>query len=173
MLKGECVMRIYLAVFLITTISMIPAVSAHNHTSDTIITVDSTNLRFSPQSVTINESEAIRFFWSGQILPHNAVEENGTFDSGDTDSNEDYRFVFLQGMNGTFEYYCEPHRSLGMVGQIVVNALAPAPNNTTSEVNQTTMPMEEESFLPFLPLQSLIPVVLLAGFLRKGRELNH
>ena len=42
----------------------------------TIITVDSTNLRFSPSSVTITEGDTVRFFWSGQALPHNAVEEN-------------------------------------------------------------------------------------------------
>ena len=143
--------------------------SAHNQTIDVIITVDSTNLRFSPSSVTVDEGDAVRFFWDGQILPHNAVEENGTFDSGDTKSNEDYRFVFLAGLNGTFEYYCEPHRSLGMVGEIIVNPVPVMEMNNTSEENVTDTDMEEdeESFMPFLSMPSMFAAVAVAFISRK------
>lgn len=143
--------------------------SAHNQTIDVIITVDSTNLRFSPSSVTVDEGDAVRFFWDGQILPHNAVEENGTFDSGDTKSNEDYRFVFLPGLNGTFEYYCEPHRSLGMVGEIIVNPVPVMEMNNTSEENVTDTDMEEddESFMPFLSMPSMFAAVAVAFISRK------
>ena len=167
-------MRAYLIALILFTICLNPAVSAHNQTPDTIITVDSTNLRFSPETVTINEGDAIRFFWSGQILPHNAVEENGTFDSGDTESSEDYRFVFVAGINGTFGYYCEPHRTLGMVGQVIVNPISNTSNNTTTEGNQTDIPMEDddESFMPFVSLQSLMSVVLVAVLLRKENKLQ-
>ena len=108
-------MRQALVVALLVIFCLSPAVSAENNTNETIITVDSTNLRFSPSTVTINEGDSIRFFWDGQFLPHNAVEENGTFDSGDTATDEDYQFVFVFGLNGTFDYHCEPHRSLGMI----------------------------------------------------------
>ena len=143
--------------------------SAHNQTIDVIITVDSTNLRFSPSSVTVDEGDAVRFFWDGQILPHNAVEENGTFDSGDTKSNEDYRFVFVPGLNGTFEYYCEPHRSLGMVGEIIVNPVPVMEMNNTSEENVTDTDMEEddESFMPFLSMPSMFAAVAVAFISRK------
>ena len=143
--------------------------SAHNQTIDVIITVDSTNLRFSPSSVTVDEGDAVRFFWDGQILPHNAVEENGTFDSGDTKSNEDYRFVFLPGLNGTFEYYCEPHRSLGMVGEIIVNTVPVMEMNNTSEENVTDTDMKEddESFMPFLSMPSMFAAVAVAFISRK------
>ena len=143
--------------------------SAHNQTIDVIITVDSTNLRFSPSSVTVDEGDAVRFFWDGQILPHNAVEENGTFDSGDTKSNEDYRFVFLPGLNGTFEYYCEPHRSLGMVGEIIVNPVPVMEMNNTSQENVTDTDMEEddESFMPFLSMPSMFAAVAVAFISRK------
>ena len=36
-----------------------------------VVSVDSTNLRFSPSSVTVVEGDTVRFFWSGQALPHN------------------------------------------------------------------------------------------------------
>ena len=40
---------------------------------EVVVTVDSTNLRFSPSSVTITEGDTVRFFWSGELLAHNAV----------------------------------------------------------------------------------------------------
>ena len=59
---------------------------------EVIITVDSTNLQFSPSEVTITEGDTVRFFWQGQLLAHNAVEKNGIFDSGDPERDVDYSF---------------------------------------------------------------------------------
>jgi len=107
-----------------------------------VITVDSTNLRFSPSQVTITEGDTVRFFWSGQALPHNAVESNGVFDSGDPERAVDYSFTFERGMNGTYDFVCEPHESAGMVGQITVESAAPL-------IVEEPEPMEEEN-TPFL-----------------------
>tara|TARA_B100000767_G_C19684311_1_gene501009 strand:+ start:717 stop:1217 length:501 start_codon:yes stop_codon:yes gene_type:complete len=163
-------MRVTVAVVMLALICAVPAVSAHNSSVDTIITVDSTNLRFSPSSVTITEGDAVRFFWDGQLLPHNAVEVNETFDSGDTKSAEDYRFVFLPGVNGTFEYYCEPHRSLGMVGQIIVNPMPAIENNTTEETVVEEMEEDEDSFMPFISVPSMSAAIVAAVLLRKDDE---
>ena len=78
----------------------------YDHVLATTITVDSTNLRFSPSDVTISEGETVRFLWSGELLPHNAVESEGVFDSGEPSRNVDYIFTFEIGMNGTYEYVC-------------------------------------------------------------------
>jgi len=158
-------MRIALIVTLLIVFCTIPVVSADNNTNATIITVDSTNLRFSPSTVTITEGETIRFFWDGQLLPHNAVEENETFDSGDTASDEDYSFLFTPGLNGTFDYFCEPHRSVGMVGQIIVNPLPPAENNTTEDPVIEEM-VNEDSFMPFISLPSFTAVIAAAVLFR-------
>ena len=163
-------MRVTVAVVMLALICAVPAVSAHNSSVDTIITVDSTNVRFSPSSVTITEGDAVRFFWDGQLLPHNAVEVNETFDSGDTKSAEDYRFVFLPGVNGTFEYYCEPHRSLGMVGQIIVNPMPAIENNTTEETVVEEMEEDEDSFMPFISVPSMSAAIVAAVLLRKDDE---
>lgn len=142
-------------------IASLPIVAADNHSESTIITVDSTNLRFSPSSVTINETESVRFFWDGQFLPHNAVEENGVFDSGDTESDEDYTFVFIKGINGTFSYYCEPHRSLGMVGTITVNPIEVS-NETNETGNETMNDDMEGDDMPFIPVHFTILTILFA-----------
>ena len=142
-------------------IASLPIAAADNHSESTIITVDSTNLRFSPSSVTINETESVRFFWDGQFLPHNAVEENGVFDSGDTESDEDYTFVFIKGINGTFSYYCEPHRSLGMVGTITVNPIEVS-NETNETGNETMNDDMEGDDMPFIPVHFTILTILFA-----------
>ena len=100
----------------------------YDHVLATTITVDSTNLRFSPSDVTISEGETVRFLWNGELLPHNAVESEGVFDSGEPSRNVDFIFTFEIGMNGTYEYVCEPHEDMGMIGTIVVEAA-----NTTEE----------------------------------------
>ena len=163
-------MRLTLVVAILIIFCAIPVVSADNTTNATIVTVDSTNLRFSPSTVTITEGETIRFFWDGQLLPHNAVEVNETFDSGDTASDEDYSFLFTAGLNGTFDYFCEPHRSVGMVGQIIVNPLPPAENNTTEDPVIDEM-MDDESYMPFISLPSITAVLAAAVLFRTEEEL--
>ena len=154
-------MRAAVMLVVLLAVASLPIVAADNHSESTIITVDSTNLRFSPSSVTINETESVRFFWDGQFLPHNAVEENGVFDSGDTESDEDYTFVFIKGINGTFSYYCEPHRSLGMVGTITVNPIEVS-NETNETGNETMNDDMEGDDMPFIPVHFTILTILFA-----------
>ena len=90
-----------------------------NSQEEVVVTVDSTNLRFSPESVTITEGDTVRFFWSGELLAHNAVSYDGLFDSGDAARNVDYSFKFEVGTNGTYEYLCEPHEEFGMILSLI------------------------------------------------------
>ena len=124
---------------------------------EVVVTVDSTNLRFSPSSVTITEGDSVRFFWSGELLAHNAVAEDGLFDSGDTSRNVDYIFTFEMGMTGTYEYVCEPHEDMGMVGSITVE-----PVNSTEEEEPSVIEEEEteERALPHPLLSGLASLAL-------------
>jgi len=108
---------------------------------DVVITVDSTNLQFSPSDITINEGQAVRFFWSGELLAHNAVSTDGLFDSGEPSRNVDYRFVFETGMNGTYEFVCEPHEQFGMVGKITVQPM----DESEDEPGETELGKSEPS----------------------------
>ena len=112
-----------------------------NTQSDKVITVDSTNFRFSPSEITLNEGESVRFFWSGEFLGHNAVEENGFFDSGDPETNVDYTFNFEIGTNGTYTYVCEPHEQMGMIGTIIVKpSIADSDEEDEDEVKNEAIP---------------------------------
>lgn len=131
----------YRLLILITAFGvLLTSTTAMAQEDDVIITVDSTNLQFSPSDITIKEGQAVRFFWSGELLPHNAVSTDGLFDSGDPSRNVDYRFVFEPGTNGSYEFVCEPHEQLGMVGEITV-----LPMNETQDGPGETEPGNSES----------------------------
>ena len=51
------------------------------------------------------------------------MERNGLFDSGEAARNVDYTYTFEVGENGTYEYICEPHEAVGMIGTIIVEPL--------------------------------------------------
>ena len=99
------------------------------------VTVDGfgSNLRFVPDTLTINEGDTVQFLWSGQLLPHNAIEQNEVFNSGDAERDVDYTYTFNYNQSGVYEFYCEPHRDLGMVGEI-----------TVIDVEESNMTIEDE-----------------------------
>ena len=132
-----------------------PSVTAAEETvpQTATISVDSTNLRFSPASVTIHEGDTVQFLWVDEDLPHNAVERNGVFDSGDAAESVNYSFTFTEGMAGTYEYVCEPHELAGMVGKIVVKS------------NSNTEPVTTSKSTPFLPTVMVALALVGAAFL--------
>ena len=139
--------------------------AAENASTDVVITVDSTNLRFNPSEVTLQEGQAVRFVWGGQALPHNAVAKDGLFDSGDPSRDVDYRFVFENGTAGDYVFVCEPHESLGMVGTITVEpapVVLPPP-----EVIEEPEVVEE---VPALSLLSSITMLAFVAILRRPEE---
>ena len=130
---------------------------------EVIISVDSTNLRFSPAEVTISEGDTVRFFWDGELLAHNAVEENNLFDSGEPERNVDYSFTFEKGMNGTYEFVCEPHESANMIGRIIVTPAPVIEDNTTEEDDV------KENSVPGFSALTLIGALLISGLATRGK----
>lgn len=128
--------------------------SAQN--DDVVITVDSTNLQFSPSEVTITEGQAVRFFWSGELLEHNAVSTDGIFDSGSPSRNVDFRFVFDYGTNGTYDFVCEPHELVGMIGTITVEP-GEGPGLESEEPENLSAETKSEKFqLTFFGLELIM-----------------
>lgn len=110
-------------ILLLVIVSMLPSgdLSSQDHQgTEYTVSVDGTNLRFSPSTLTINEGDSVRFLWNGEALPHNSVEENGLFDSGEPEREVDYLYTFEAGLAGIYDYFCEPHESVGMDGTITV-----------------------------------------------------
>ena len=94
------------------------------------------------------------------------MENNGVFDSGDPARAVDYSFTFERGMNGTYDFVCEPHASAGMVGQIVVEPAAPLnETNATEDVEPMTMDTPSVSLVATVGVLGLAWV---AGQRRQG-----
>tara|TARA_A100001388_G_scaffold50515_1_gene34042 strand:+ start:7274 stop:7753 length:480 start_codon:yes stop_codon:yes gene_type:complete len=120
------------------------------------VTVDSTNLRFYPESLTINEGDSVRFMWGGEFLPHNSVEENGVFDSGDPEREVDYLYTFTYEQAGSYNFFCEPHESVGMEGSITVLDKMEYQDN---EILNTSK--EESGVLPLIVFSSVFFIAIL------------
>lgn len=154
---------IFLLLFSFSTIISNPVLSEENNkvisSEEVIITVDSTNLRFSPSEISIMEGDTVRFFWQGQLLAHNAVERNGVFDSGEPERDVDYSFKFEIGMNGTYEFVCEPHESANMIGEIIVNSL----------VQEVVEEEEKEKSVPGFTIILLLSSLAAAGILDRRK----
>ena len=141
------------------------------------VTVDGTNLRFSPDTVTLMEGDTIQFFWENQLLPHNAVERGGLFDSGEPERNVNYTYTFNVGENGTYEYVCEPHESVGMIGNIIVEPKPlpePEPEEPVEEDDDTsTMSVGSGEISGFLFAPWFIGVIVLVGFISTRSDQFH
>lgn len=134
------------------------------------VTVDGvgSNIRFVPETLTINEGDTVRFLWSGQLLPHNAIEQNELFNSGEAMRNVDYTFTFDYNQSGVYEFYCEPHRDLGMLGEITVLDLQQDNVSTGDDVETKTDDVvgENNSIINFKLLSIIGFITLLLIYYR-------
>jgi len=140
-----------------------------------VVTVDGTNLRFSPDTITLKEGDTVNFLWENQLLPHNAVEEDGLFDSGDPERNVDYSYTFNVGENGTYQYECEPHADLGMVGTIIVQPLPvvepePQPENPSEDDDDEVLSVGTGEIPSLLFTPWFIGMFVLVGFITIRRD---
>ena len=152
--------------------SVASGVVQDSSTQDVIITVDSTNLRFSPDTVTVMEGDTVRFFWSGQALAHNAVESNEVFDSGDPQRDVNYSVTFDIGMNGTYDFVCEPHAAFGMVGQIIVEPTTVLGVNNTNNTNETNDLEVEGVLLPSPTLVFVLSAIATGAYAHRRRTIE-
>ncbi len=95
--------------------------SAQATTVEVKLGTDAGMLAFEPSKVTISAGDSVKFV-NNKLAPHNAV-----FDGHEELSHTDLAFApgesWTQTFStaGTYDFYCEPHRGAGMVGQVVVN----------------------------------------------------
>ncbi|PHQ39042.1 halocyanin [Halorubrum persicum] len=83
-------------------------------------------LKFGPAAILIDPGTTVVWEWTGQGGAHNVVAEDGTFDSGETVSEEGttFEYTFDDAADGdTFNYLCEPHEAVGMKGAVAVGSV--------------------------------------------------
>jgi halocyanin-like protein len=76
------------------------------------------NYAFAPPAVEVSTGTTIVWNWTGEGGPHNVVDNDGAFDSGEPTPDENHTFEVNLDQSGLFLYVCEPHESIGMKGAI-------------------------------------------------------
>lgn len=148
--------RVFLVVIFLSHFLCGTIILEDDDSKEYTVTVDSTNLRFYPESLTINEGDSVRFMWGGEFLPHNSVEENGVFDSGDPEREVDYLYTFTYEQAGSYNFFCEPHESVGMEGSITVLDKMEHQDNEILNTSE-----EESGVLPLIVFSSVFFIAIL------------
>ena len=84
--------------------------------------VQMTGRRFSPQTITVRAGETV-VWQNASFATHTVTAESvppgaALFDSGDVGRRGQFSHTFT--VPGEHQYYCRPHRLMGMVGTVVV-----------------------------------------------------
>lgn len=96
-------------------------------TGQTSHSVTVTNYQFSPKNLTITAGDEV--VWTNTLGSHNVNGTTATFSSNPVSFGNDvgtgwtYKFVF--STPGTYNYRCDPHAAMDMVGTVVVNPKIP------------------------------------------------
>jgi len=77
------------------------------------------NLAFDPPAVHVDNGATVVWEWTGEGGSHNVVSEDGAFES-DLVGDEGFTFEHTFEEDGIFNYFCQPHKSVGMKGSVVV-----------------------------------------------------
>jgi plastocyanin len=91
--------------------------------------------KFDPQTVNIDVGDTVEWTWSSNTHSVTSGDPvtgtaDGLFDSGVQDQPFTFSYTFTSP--GTFDYYCIPHRLVGMIGTVNVAGATPSPSPTVS-----------------------------------------
>ena len=100
--------------------------------------------KFRPEVVNINPGDTVRWIWRNGTHTvtsgnPNTGEQSGLFSS--PLRTAPYQFSYTFNAAGTFDYFCVPHREMGMYGTVNVGAPStptPAPANAAQPLNVST-----------------------------------
>lgn len=78
------------------------------------------NIAFEPPALQVSTGTTVRWKWTGKGGAHNVYASDGAFKSGDPTSASGVHLTYTFEEPGLYEYYCAPHKSLGMKGLVEV-----------------------------------------------------
>jgi len=150
-------------------------------TGQTSYSVSALNYQFSPKNLTITAGDEV--VWTNSSGSHNVNGEIATFPSNPVSFGNSlgtgwtYKFVF--NTPGTYNYQCDPHAAMGMVGQVVVNPKITTSTNLVIEKNNIRLFPNPAS--QFIEIQSpsgfgavsFIKIYSITGSLITQKELSN
>ena len=108
--------------------------TAAGQTTKEVIVGPGGNLVYEPATVYVAPGDTVHFVWESDN--HNIVVEDqpegggweGTEGDANTLYNTGHEYEHTFETTGTYTYFCQPHRSAGMVGEVIVNESGQAPS---------------------------------------------
>lgn len=98
--------------------------NSNPNVAPTIHTVKIIGMKFVPETIEINKGETVRWI-NVSDQSHNVVAKDKTFKSAMLSPNDNHTFEHTFESTGKFDYYCQPHRIMGMTGIVIVKDLNP------------------------------------------------
>jgi hypothetical protein len=80
--------------------------------------VDMQGIKFIPEEIHVAPGATVMWMNSSP-LAHTVTADDGSFDSGNMDAGATFSLTF--DAPGIYTYYCAPHKSIGMIGTVVVD----------------------------------------------------
>ena len=93
---------------------------------------------FDQANITVEPGTTVTWVQSGNN-PHTTTSYDGLWDSGMIEGGSGGTFSFTFEEPGTFEYFCIPHESLGMIGSVTVTG-GTATSTATGTATATASP---------------------------------
>ena len=108
--------------------------TAAGQTTKEVVVGPGGNLVYEPATVYVAPGDTVSFVWESDN--HNIVVEDqpegadweGTEGDANTLYNTGHEYEFTFETLGTYSYFCQPHRSAGMVGEVIVTESGEAPS---------------------------------------------
>ncbi|MFD1632163.1 halocyanin domain-containing protein [Haloplanus ruber] len=75
---------------------------------------------YAPPAIAVSTGTTVQWEWTGQGAGHNVIAEDGAFDSGSMVTEAGVHFEHTFEESGVYNYFCQPHKALGMKASVVV-----------------------------------------------------
>jgi plastocyanin len=111
---------------------------------------------FDPANITVEPGTTVTWVQSGNN-PHTTTSYDRLWDSGMIEGGSGGTFSFTFEEPGTYDYFCIPHESLGMIGSVTVTGSTASPTATatgtaTATASPTATALSDTGGLPITPL---------------------
>jgi plastocyanin len=112
------------AILIIAMVCLMPGVLTKESPDAAVHVVRIEGMKFIPKSLDVRVGETV--LWINNTgHSHNVIASDGSYKS-EMLTNRGDKFKYTFTITGEFNYYCEPHRTMGMKGKIIVkDALTP------------------------------------------------
>ncbi len=90
-------------------------------TVDVGVEANGGNFGFGPVAIHVDNGATVVWEWTGEGGSHNVVSEDGAFES-DLTGEGGFTFEYTFEEDGVYNYFCQPHKSVGMKASVVVGS---------------------------------------------------